>query len=279
MRLLVLRGNLQLTRGETVWLGRASSAGKKMSRTSRTVYLPGDSRLRYKVSMSNQHSVQTHLGTAVADYDRVIRTFIPGYEQMLSTIVWWLSEVIPPDGQVIELGCGTGALAIAVLTKLPKARLEIWDIDPQMLAVARDRLQGFGNRVIVREQSFTEKMDHCNAVIATLSLHHLPTLDAKRAVYKNIFKALSKPGIFLNGDCTMDLTEPGHSVMLRYWVAFMAKHGITEGEARKHFSDWAKEDTYHQISDEFTALAQAGFRRPEVFWKEGPIAAYGGIKA
>jgi trans-aconitate methyltransferase len=229
--------------------------------------------------MSNQHSVRTHLGTAAVDYDRVIRTFIPGYEQMLSTIGWWLSQVIPPDGQVIELGGGTGALAHTVLMKLPEARMEIWDIALEMLAAARQRLQGFGDRVTMREQSFTERMDHCNAVIATLSLHHLPTLESKRAVYTNIFKALSKPGIFLTGDCTMDLTEPGHSLMLRYWVAFMAKHGITEAEARKHFSDWAKEDTYQQISDELTALAQAGFRRPEVFWKEGPIAVYGGIKA
>jgi tRNA (cmo5U34)-methyltransferase len=229
--------------------------------------------------MPHQHSVQTHLGTSATDYDRVIRTFIPGYEQMLSTIGWWLSEVIPSNGQIIELGGGTGALGHMVLTKLPKARLEIWDIDPQMLAVARVRLKEFGGRVTVREQSFTEKMDHCNAVIATLSLHHLPTLDAKRAVYTNIFKALSKPGIFLNGDCTMDLTEPGHGVMLRYWVAFMAKHGITQAQARKHFKDWSKEDTYQHISDELISLAQAGFRRPEVFWKEGPIAVYGGIKA
>jgi tRNA (cmo5U34)-methyltransferase len=229
--------------------------------------------------MSNRHSVQTHLGTAAVDYDRVIRTFIPGYEQMLSTIGWWLSQLIPPDGQVIELGGGTGALAHAVLMKLPRARMEIWDIDPQMLAVARERLEEFGDRVTVRERSFTERMDHCNAVIATLSLHHLPTLDAKRAVYTNIFRALSKPGIFLTGDCTMDLTEPGHSVMLHHWAEFMAKHGITEAEARKHFSDWAKEDRYQQIFDELAALGQAGFSRPEVFWKDGPIAVYGGIRA
>jgi len=228
--------------------------------------------------MSDRHSVQTHLGMAAADYDRVIRTFIPGYEQMLSTIGWWLSEIIPPHGKVIELGGGTGALALTVLTQLPEVRLEIWDIDPAMLAVARERLQKFGDRLTVREQSFTEKPDSCDAVIATLSLHHLSTLDAKQAVYTNIFNALREPGIFLNGDCTMDLTEPAHSVMLRYWIGFMAKQGISEAEAHKHFSDWAKEDTYQQISDELRALSQAGFRRPDVFWKEGPIAVYGGIK-
>jgi tRNA (cmo5U34)-methyltransferase len=228
--------------------------------------------------MSHQHSVETHLGIVAADYDRVIRTFIPGYEQMLSTIKWWLSEVIPPDGRVIDLGGGTGALAESVLMALPKVRLEIWDVDPKMLAVARERLQNFGNRISLCERSFTEKLDECNGVIATLSLHHLSTLDQKRAVYGNIYEALSKPGIFLNGDCTMDLTEPARSVILRYWSNFMVTHGISEDDARQHFSEWAKEDTYHQISDELTALAQAGFRRPEVYWKKGPITVYGGMK-
>src|SRR5438067_546494 len=140
--------------------------------------------------MSHQHSVQTHLGTAAADYDRVIRTFIPGYEQMLSTIGWWLSEIIPADGKVIELGGGTGALALTVMTKLPEVRMEIWDIDPAMLTIARERLQKFGDRLTIRERSFTEDLDSCNAVIATLSLHHLSTLDAKQAVYTNAFNAL-----------------------------------------------------------------------------------------
>ncbi len=238
-----------------------------------------DDRLRYNVSMSHQHSVQRHMGTTAVEYDRVIRTLIPGYEQMLSTISWWLSEIISPAGKVIELGGGTGALAHAVLTRLPQLQLEMWDIDPQMLAVARERLGQLAQRVTVREQSFTEKLDECDAVIATLSLHHLSTLDAKRAVYTNVFRALSRPGIFLIGDCTIDVTEPAHSAMLRYWTAFMGKHGITEAEAHKHFSDWSQEDTYQQISDELNALSQAGFPRPEVFWKEGPMAVYGGIKA
>src|SRR5438094_9649650 len=71
--------------------------------------------------MSHQHSVQAHLGMAATDYDRVIRTLIPGYERMLATIVWWLSQIIPQHGRVIELGGGTGALAEAVLSTLPKS--------------------------------------------------------------------------------------------------------------------------------------------------------------
>jgi len=228
--------------------------------------------------MSRRHSVQTHLGTHAADYDRVIRTWIPGYETMLSTIGWWLSRVVPADGRIVELGGGTGALADAVLAKLPKIHIELWDVDAKMLAVADERLRNFSDRVTLREKSFTDKLDTCDAVIATLSLHHIPTLDAKCAVYRNIFEALSPGGIFLNGDCTLDAAEPSHSVMLRYWLDFMATNGITEAEGRKHFADWASEDTYQPMFDELRILAQAGFRHPEVYWREGPFAVYGGIK-
>src|SRR5437879_4222391 len=98
----------------------------------------GNDELGYNVSKSSQHSVQRHLGMAATDYDHLIRTLIPGYEEMLSTINWWLSEISLPDAKIVELGCGTGALAHTVLTNLPNVRLEIWDIDPQMLAVARE---------------------------------------------------------------------------------------------------------------------------------------------
>ena len=233
----------------------------------------------HNLAMTHQHSVQAHLGVAASDYDRAIRTFIPGYDQMLETICWWLSKVVPNGGVIIELGGGTGALAHAVLSKLPEMQMEIWDIDRNMLGAAADRLQKFSTRVTLREKSFTERPGPCDAVVATLSLHHIPTLDAKRAVYQNIFEALTPGGIFLNGDCTIDATEPAHTTMTRYWLDFMATQGVSEEEGLRHLDAWSKEDTYQQIYDELSALAQAGFPRPDVFWKQGPMAVYGAIKS
>jgi tRNA (cmo5U34)-methyltransferase len=233
----------------------------------------------YKSIMGHNHSVETHIGTPATEYDRAIRTFIPGYEQMLSTIGWWLSRIIPPDGRVVDLGGGTGALTEAVLKQMPEVRVEVWDIDPKMLAVAQDRLRAYAPRVVLREKSFTDKLDACDAVIATISLHHIPTLDAKLSVYANIFAALSQGGMFLNGDCTLDFTEPTHSTMVQYWLDFMGTHGISETEGRKHLATWAAEDTYQHTFDELTILKQAGFMRPEVYWREGPFAVFGGIKA
>ena len=175
-------------------------------------------------------------------------------------------------------GGGTAALAEAVLRTLPQVQIETWDVDANMLAVAQDRLSKFAGRVSLRYKSFTEKLPECHAVIATLSLHHIPTLDAKRSLYANIFEAFLRHGIFLNGDCTLDPAEPTHTVMLRYWLDFMAKNGISDSEGRNHFTEWAKDDTYQHLFDELTILAEAGFLRPEIYWKEGPFAVYGGVK-
>ena len=49
---------------------------------------------------------------------------------------------------------GTGSLAHAVLASLPQVQLEIWDIDPQMLAVAGERLQQFADRVVMQSGAF-----------------------------------------------------------------------------------------------------------------------------
>ena len=228
--------------------------------------------------MADQHSVRDHLGTAPQEYDRKIRVLVPGYERMLSTIGWWLSQIVPEHGRIVELGGGTGALAESVLQQLPSVRMEIWDVDREMLVVARGRLRDFGDRVVLRERSFTEPLDRCDAVIATLALHHISVLDAKRAVYANVFAALSPRGIFLNGDCAMDLTEPARTISLQNWLDFMSKHGIGETEGRQHLADWAKEDSYQQIFDELSILSKAGFPRPEIYWREGPMAVYGGLK-
>jgi tRNA (cmo5U34)-methyltransferase len=224
------------------------------------------------------HSVQNHLHIAVADYDRVIRTYIPGYEEMLDTVAWWLGAIVPNDGKVIDLGGGTGSLAEAILSRLPEIHVEIWDVDPQMMELARGRLSSFGNRASVTERSFLEKIDPCDAVVASIALHHIPKMETKRDVYANIYSALRTRGIFLNADATVDDTEPGRAAMYRWWSRFMGTKGISEDQAYKLFDEWAAEDTYQPLTDELAALGKAGFRRPEVFWKFGPMTVYGGIK-
>src|SRR3990172_6801175 len=119
------------------------------------------------------HSVEEHLGMRASEYDRVIRTFIPGYETMLATQLRWLATTLPETGLVVDLGGGTGALAQAVAERFPRVHIQVWDTDPQMLAVAEQRLRRYGDRVALVQRTFYEPLPEAHAFVASLALHHI----------------------------------------------------------------------------------------------------------
>src|SRR3990172_11230437 len=132
------------------------------------------------------HSVEQHLGMRASEYDRVIRTFIPGYEAMLATQLRWLATTLPETGLVVDLGGGTGALAQAVAERFPRVHIQVWDTDPQMLAVAEQRLRRYGDRVALVQPSFYETPPEAKAFVASLALHHIREEEQKKRCHEGI---------------------------------------------------------------------------------------------
>ena len=225
-----------------------------------------------------KHSVEEHLRIRVKEYDRLIRTLIPGYDEMLSTIARWVAEIVPPDGLVIDLGGGTGSLALAIVERCSQLRIEIRDVDPKMLEIAERRLSNHLGRVMLVEASFEEPLPECDAVVATISLHHVKDIEKKTRIYRKIFQALRRRGVFLNGDATMNPDGAAKHGYYRFWSDFMKSRGIANGEVQLHFANWAEEDRYFSLYEELLALASAGFQHPDCFWKFGPFAVIGGLK-
>ena len=58
----------------------------------------------------------------------------------------------------------------------------------------------------------------------------------------------------------------------------MGTHGISDPEAQRLFAAWAQEDRYLPLATELALLAEAGFARPDCFWKHGPITVFGGYR-
>ena len=225
----------------------------------------------------SEHRVASHLGVAAADYDREIRRMIPGYEEMLREVVALLDDVLDEDALVVDLGAGTGALARTILDGIPRARALLVDIDPAMLEVATARLASHAARVQVRKARFEDPLPPCDAVVASLALHHVADVDAKRALYKQLRGALKPGGILLSADAVVHPAGPEHDRVFRVWTAGMFDHGIGPGEAEALFAQWSNEDTYQPLSVELALLADAGFKRPECFWRRGPVAVFGGF--
>jgi tRNA (cmo5U34)-methyltransferase len=230
-------------------------------------------------TVTSTHSVKRHLDVDADAYDVQIRRFIPYYDDMLARGVELLSSLSPPTGRVLDLGGGTGALAAAVLEGLPRARVTVLDVDPEMLAVARGRLASFGGRVEFREGSFLEPLPEADAVVASLALHHVHHLDRKTDLYRAILGALTPGGAFLNLDAAVSEDPRVNRLVVDRWTAHLGEHGIPEDEARAHFAAWADEDRYFPLDAELAALRRAGFAEVECFWRRGICAICCGLRA
>lgn len=212
------------------------------------------------------HSVRRHLRVDIDAYDTSIRSFIPGYEEMLDQAAAAVASVAP--GLVLDLGAGTGALSEAILARPEVGAVELVDVDPEMLDQARIRLTAHERRARYALRSFDEPLPACDAVAASLSLHHIPKMDAKATLFRRAFEALHPGGMLVNADVTMPEEDPERAAAWRGWADHLVASGIEEARAWQHFDEWSGEDTYFPLEVELEALGAAGFRAV-CAWRQG----------
>ncbi len=99
--------------------------------------------------------------------------------------------------RVLDLGCGTGALASLVNSALPCARVTGVDISPAMVDCARERLGGSVRLFCADAERLPFAEGAFDAVVMNDVLHHVP--DAKRAAFE-AWRVLDKDGVALVGD-------------------------------------------------------------------------------
>lgn len=222
-----------------------------------------------------EHSVRRHLRVEIEEYDRTIRKWVPGYEAMLDSAAAAVARVRPR--RILDLGAGTGALSEAILLRIPEAVIELVDVDPEMLKQARVRLARFAARVRYREASFRDPLPRCEAVAASLALHHVPTMSEKRELFGRIHEALRPGGVFVNADLTMPAEVEAARRGYHEWAQYLVAAGIPEARAYEHFAEWEDEDTYFPREAERAAMQAAGFETAWV-WSEGPVVVAVGTR-
>ena len=88
----------------------------------------------------------------------------------------WALQGVELHGDVLEIGCGSGAMAAEMLHRFPSIRLTATDYDEAMVEAARVRLAAFGDRASVRRADATALPfgDATFDVVATfIMLHHV----------------------------------------------------------------------------------------------------------
>lgn len=113
-----------------------------------------------------------------------------------------------PGSRVLEVGCGTGSLAILAKRLNPAAEICGIDPDPKALARARSKAQRAG-RLVRFELAYAEQLPFPDAsfdrVLSELMLHHLDSV-AKLPALREVRRVL-KPGGSLH---LVDFDEADH---------------------------------------------------------------------
>jgi trans-aconitate methyltransferase len=209
--------------------------------------------------------VAEHLGIDLAEYDARIRTFIPDYEEMLDVA----ASAVPRQAKtIVDLGTGTGALSQRCLDRVPRARVVGIDADPDVLAVAAQRL---GKRATFVAGSFARTpIPSANAIVASLSLHHIPTRAAKLRLYRRARAALRRGGRFVSVDCHPARDASLATPQFRTWRDHL-RQTYDARTTTALFRAWARDDHYTPLETEAEIMELAGFQ-PEVLWRKGAFA-------
>jgi ubiquinone/menaquinone biosynthesis C-methylase UbiE len=79
-------------------------------------------------------------------------------------------------GDVLEIGCGSGAMAGEMLRRFPAVRVTATDYDRSMVCAAVERLTPFGNRAAVLRADATAlpfRDETFDGVVTFIMLHHV----------------------------------------------------------------------------------------------------------
>jgi tRNA (cmo5U34)-methyltransferase len=211
----------------------------------------------------------SHLGIDLREYDVRIRTFIPGYERLLEIAARALANIVRARSPlVVDLGIGTGALAARSVAAKPSIRIVGVDKDEEMLAAARTRL---GRRLTGLRGNFeTADLPTCDAVTASLALHHIPTAARRLRLFRRIHRALRPGGLLVIADCYLASDRQLQADDRREWLTHLQRT-YTARESRAYLRAWAKEDFYARLTDELRLLELAGFA-VDVPWRLGSFA-------
>jgi ubiquinone/menaquinone biosynthesis C-methylase UbiE len=187
---------------------------------------------------------------------------------MLRRVVDYLP---PAAADILELGCGTGALTGLLAARYPEARIHAVDASPQMIQLARERLGRLGiapDRIQFAVSRFEElalPAEAFDLVTSNMSLHHLVD---KLPVYARIRSALRPAGYLVFGDELVGATPEIEQRHYDGWVSFARRPGhLTQDEFDAVFQHIEQFDRYETLARQLELLQAAGFAPVDCVWR------------
>jgi ubiquinone/menaquinone biosynthesis C-methylase UbiE len=201
-------------------------------------------------------AISDYFGTLAAEYDSFAQRAMPRRDEMLGELVRCL-----PDGprNVLELGCGTGALTALLAERYPEASISAIDASEEMVRTARKHLPD--GRVSFKIALF-EDLDLAEGsfdlVASNMSLHHIAD---KGPFYKRVRRALRPGGCLVFGDEATAAISRIEELNWNGWLEFARLPGhLSEEEIAGIMEHLNELDHYETLPDQIDFAARRWVR-------------------
>ncbi|HEU4561183.1 MAG TPA: class I SAM-dependent methyltransferase [Longimicrobium sp.] len=208
-----------------------------------------------------------YFGARAESYDSLIRRAVPRYDEMIGRLVACLP---PRAGTVLELGCGTGNLSLALARRYPHARLVYVDASREMLELTAARLHALdaGTRTEGLECRFEDlppgRAD-VDLVVSSISMHHVAR---KGDLFRAVHGHLRPGGAFRWADQLAGSTPALHAMIWEQWLEFCRLPGNCSEEEIQSLLDHASaHDHYEPLPLHLGLLHDAGFVNVDCVWR------------
>ena len=214
----------------------------------------------------------------------------PIAREQIATLLTLLPYAAGDAFRIVELACGEGLLAAALLTAFPHARYLGLDGSDSMRAATASRSPHSatgGNRCIrPRAADWLAHADGAGVVVSSLAVHHLPDA-GKRALYRALCPRLAGDGALLLADLVAPARAEMSDVFAGGWDRAVDEQArqMPDGAARvaafhaarwNHYRHPDPMDQPSRLADLW--LSEAGFAVADCFWLRAGHAIYGGYR-
>lgn len=189
-------------------------------------------------------------------------------------------EQIPPNANILDLGCGNGELARTLAERGHSGHYTGLDFSAELLDVARTGSQGFSNISFARadlstsewSSPFTTQNSQFDLILAFATLHHLPGRELHIETLRKTHSLLNPSGRFVHSNWQF-LNSPRLKARIQPWDEIGLKNEqVDQGD---YLMDWRRGGyglryVHHFSEDELQALAKdSNFRITDSFYSDG----------
>jgi tRNA (cmo5U34)-methyltransferase len=226
----------------------------------------------------------------VATYLEGVRAAIPLAQEQIDVLLRLIAAARPERVlSFLDLGCGDGVLANAVLDRFPGAHGVLADFSEPMLEAARRRLAHHASRAqyIQADYALPDWVDSVkpfapfDAVISGFSIHHQPD-ERKREVYGEIYRLLAGGGVFVNVEHVTSPTDWLGAIHDELFVDHLHAVHAKETRAQVAANYYTRPDKAANILAPVELqcqwLREIGFTDVDCYLKIFELAVFGGRK-